>query len=487
MKKSKISIRWQLFGYLTLLLGVLLVVLWLFQVVFMETFYKSIKKNEIIDVGHTIEKNINSSNLYQIMDNLADSRNLCIVFTDASGQPFYSKNTIGPRASMNNLTNKGYWLFGLAAKENGGELFIYDNQPKTYATTSEQRNDFASRHMVKLKEAQDETAVYAKIIVHEGKEYILLINSFISPVNATVSTIRKQLVYVTVIMIILAFILSIFIARKIADPIIKINTSSKALAERNDTIIFEEKGYKEIAELSRTLSYVSTELTKTESFRRELIANVSHDLRTPLTLISGYAEMMRDLPGENNPENTQIIIDEAKRLTALVNDMLDLSKLQAGTQKLDKHTYNFTQNVKETMERYAALTEKEGYHITFEYDEEVEIEADELKMSQVVYNLINNAINYTGKDKTVAVCQKIVDNKVRIEVVDTGEGIAKENIPYIWDRYYKVDKLHKRAMIGTGLGLSIVRNILDAHQATYGVNSEPHKGSVFWFEITRKL
>ena len=129
----------------------------------------------------------------------------------------------------------------------------------------------------------------------------------------------------------------------------------------------------------------------------------------------------------------------------------------------------------------------EGYHITFEYDEEVEIEADELKMSQVVYNLINNAINYTGKDKTVAVCQKIVDNKVRIEVVDTGEGIAKENIPYIWDRYYKVDKLHKRAMIGTGLGLSIVRNILDAHQATYGVNSEPHKGSVFWFEITRKL
>ena len=91
---------------------------------------------------------------------------------------------------------------------------------------------------------------------------------------------------------------------------------------------------------------MSTELTKTEGFRRELIANVSHDLRTPLTLISGYAEMMRDLPGENNPENTQVIIDEANRLTALVNDMLDLSKLQAGTQKMEKRVYNFTQNVK---------------------------------------------------------------------------------------------------------------------------------------------
>lgn len=487
MKKSKISIRWQLFGYLTLLLGVLLIVLWLFQVVFMESFYKNIKKNEIIDVGHTVEKNIASSNLYEIMDNLADSRNLCIVFTDALGKPFYSKNAIGPRANMNNLTHNGYWLFGVAAKENGGELFIYDTQSQPYATVSEHRNDYASKHMVSLKQARDETAIYAKVIKHENDEYILLINSFISPVNATVSTIRKQLVYVTVIMIALAFILSLFIARKITGPIIKINESSKALAGSSDAIVFDEKGYREIAELSNTLTYVSTELTKTEGFRRELIANVSHDLRTPLTLISGYAEMMRDLPGENNPENTQIIIDEARRLTALVNDMLDLSKLQAGTQKIEKHTYNFTQNVKETMKRYAALTEKEGYHITFDYEEEVEIEADELKMSQVVYNLINNAINYTGEDKTVAVCQKIVDNKVRIEVIDTGDGIAKENIPYIWDRYYKIDKLHKRAAIGTGLGLSIVRNILDAHHATYGVESELHKGSTFWFEITRKV
>ena len=138
------------------------------------------------------------------------------------------------------------------------------------------------------------------------------------------------------------------------------------------------------------------------------------------------------------------------------------------------------------MKCYAALTEKEGYHITFDYEEEVEIEGDELKISQVIYNLINNAINYTGEDKTVAVCQKIVDNKVRMEVTDTGEGIAEENIPYIWDRYYKVDKLHKRAAIGTGLGLSIVRNILEAHGATYGVESELHKGSTFWFELARK-
>lgn len=451
----------------------------------MESFYKKIKKDEIVEAAKTVEKNIESDKLGDILNNLATSRNLCIVFTDAAGKPFYIQNATRRDNTISKLSDRYYLRFGVAAKEKGGSIFL-DWKEGDALLTMPSNNPFA-RPKIQLRNTRDEAVVYTKIINYEDYEYILMINSFISPVNATVSTIRKQLLYVTILMIVLAFGLSVFIARKIGNPIIQINEHAKALAGSNEAIVFEEKGYKEIAELSNTLSYVSTELTKTESFRRELIANVSHDLRTPLTLISGYAEMMRDLPGENNPENTQVIIDEANRLTALVNDMLDLSKLQAGTRKMEKKVYNFTKNVKETMARYAALTEKEGYHITFDYDEEVEIEADELKMSQVVYNLINNAINYTGENKIVAVRQKIVDNKVRIEVTDSGEGIAPENIPYIWDRYYKVDKTHKRAMIGTGLGLSIVRNILEAHHATYGVDSEPHKGSTFWFEMERRI
>lgn len=466
------------------MVGVLLVVLWLFQVVFMEKFYETIKKGEVREVGQTIEANVSRSNIDQIMDNLAVSRNLCIILTDARGRRIYSKNAMDPNATIGDLNSAEYVRLGLAAKEKGGQMFadLYE-----VTMVSKPTSDFGMSHAFKFKSQKDDAITYIKVIDYEGSEFVLLINSFIAPVSATVSTIRTQLIYVTVIMIILAFLLSLFIARKIAAPIININDAAKALATNSDEIVFDGKGYKEIAELSSTLSYASTELTKTEAFRRELIANVSHDLRTPLTLISGYAEMMRDLPGENTPENTQVIIDEATRLTALVNDMLDLSKLQAGTQKMDKHIYNFTQNVEETMKRYAVLTEKEGYQITFNYDEEVYIEADTLKMSQVVYNLINNAINYTGEDKIVAVYQKIVDNKVRIEVTDTGAGIAKENIPYIWDRYYKVDKTHKRAAIGTGLGLSIVRNILDAHDATYGVESELNKGSTFWFEMVRNI
>ena len=237
------------------------------------------------------------------------------------------------------------------------------------------------------------------------------------------------------------------------------------------------------AELSDVLNATALELNKNENLRRELIANVSHDLRTPLTMIIAYAEVMRDLPGENTPENVQVVIDEAERLTNLVNDMLDISKLQAGVMVKNAEVYNLTQSIQSVFERYNKLKEQDGYTIEFEFDREAQVEADEYKIFQVIYNLINNAINYTEKNKTVWVRQKVIGEKVRIEVTDSGEGIAPEALPYVWERYYKVDKTHKRAVMGTGLGLSIVKNILELHNADYGVESEVGQGSTFWFEL----
>ena len=200
-------------------------------------------------------------------------------------------------------------------------------------------------------------------------------------------------------------------------------------------------------------------------------------------MITGYGEVMRDLPGENTPENIQIIIDEATRLSSLVNDLLDLSKLQSGSIKPQKSRFCLTDSIRDIFKRYSKLKEQDGYNIEFECGEDVFVVADELRISQVIYNLVNNAINYAGDDKTVIVTQIVKDNIVRIEVTDHGEGISPENLQYIWDRYYKVDKEHKRGVIGTGLGLSIVKGILDSHNAHYGVKSTLGKGSTFWFEL----
>ena len=131
-------------------------------------------------------------------------------------------------------------------------------------------------------------------------------------------------------MILLSFGLALFISSRLSKPLEQMNESAKQLGEGKYDIRFPEQGAREVAELAATLNYAAAELSKVEDLRRELIANVSHDLRTPLTMISGYAEVMRDIPGENTPENVQIVIDEANRLTGIVNDLLDLSKLQAG-------------------------------------------------------------------------------------------------------------------------------------------------------------
>lgn len=133
--------------------------------------------------------------------------------------------------------------------------------------------------------------------------------------------------------------------------------------------------------------------------------------------------------------------------------------------------------------RYDAFTKRQGYAIHWSAEGSVIVNADRKMILQVFYNLINNAINYTGDDKQVWVRQAVKNNRVRISFTDTGDGIPKESVALIWDRYYKVDKVHRRATVGSGLGLSIVKEILDKHGASYGVTSAPGAGSTFWFEL----
>ncbi|MDR3121192.1 MAG: HAMP domain-containing histidine kinase, partial [Clostridiales bacterium] len=200
-------------------------------------------------------------------------------------------------------------------------------------------------------------------------------------------------------------------------------------------------------------------------------------MRTPLTLIAGYAEAMRDLPGENTPENAQIIVDESNRLNRLVGDVLDLSKLQSGALELRPAPYNLTRSLRAIVARLSEFTRADGYEIRFEADAEVLVNADESCISQAFYNLLTNAINFTGADKCVtarlitapaalpapaaradALVAPPTGDTVTIEVTDTGQGIEADELPYIWERYYRTGNKHRRAVVGSGIGLSIVKS-----------------------------
>lgn len=306
---------------------------------------------------------------------------------------------------------------------------------------------------------------------------------FDNPLYGTMHTLLIQLLCISVMMVIFSMLIAFVISKKISHSIEIISTTAKELTKGNYDVEFQGKDYKEIAELTDALNKAAREMSKADKMQKELIANVSHDLRTPLTMIIGYAEVMRDIPGENTPENVQVIIDETTRLTFLVNDLLDISKVNAGAAQLKTKVYDLTESIKSIVERNSKLVEPYGYSLLFDYKSHVLVDADEFKMYQVIYNIISNAINYSGHEKYIYIRQKILNGRVRIEVEDTGRGIPEDELEYVWERYYKADRNHKRAVVGTGLGLSIARNILDMHNAEYGVESEMGKGSVFWFQI----
>ena len=232
------------------------------------------------------------------------------------------------------------------------------------------------------------------------------------------------------------------------------------------------------------------ELSKTEELQKDLMANVSHDLKTPLTMIKAYAELILDIninDKEKCKNNLTIIIEEVNRLNELVNDILALTKVENDLDKLDISSFGLIKLIEKIVKQHNIYVIKDGYSIEFIHNniKELIIDADKKKIEQVIYNLLNNALNYTGEDKKIII--KIVedDKDYTIMVIDSGKGIDKKEIDHIFDRYYRSKKNHKRYVYGTGLGLSIVKNILLLHNYPYGVTSKKNKGTTFYFKIKK--
>ncbi len=477
--RKRLSIKWKIFAYFIGFTVFLLVLVWYFQIVHLSTFYEYFRKNEISNVAEELFEHVGKADFteylsdytraYDISVNLVDSEGRSIL---SSGLTEHSHVYVANQEMLKDMIEK-------ANSDDGMVMYEVDGRFKNDMPPQRPDEPFDKY----IKDAKSVVCICE--VNAEDEELYLLVSALITPVDATVYTLRIQFVYISVIFLVMAIIIALIISQVVSRPIVKINQSAKELAGGKFDTEFEGDGYREVQELSQTLNYAASELGKSGELQKDLIANVSHDLRTPLTMITAYSEVMRDIPGENNPENIQVIIDEATRLTTLVNDMLDLSKLQSGVSELKRVYFDFTTNILAVLKRFAKLTEQAGYSIRFEYRDNVKVFADEYKIYQVIYNLINNAINYAGEDKEVIVRQIVYGDIIRLEVEDHGKGIEEGELEYIWDRYYKVDKTHRRAVQGSGLGLSIVQNILKLHDYKYGVRSIVGKGSIFWLELPK--
>ena len=493
-RRAGISISVKLFAYLALFTLFILVVVWTLQIGLLNYFYTQTKYKELemTDRAYVAALRENPQQFHAVVEEYSATYDVCSrVFLVNDGRVYQVASVdVSGDCVIHHLTDKFLTYLYNQASANGG-VYTHDVNSSDFALNNhmvsapDDKKPFGEQFFPQVVNNSVNSLRVRLITDSEGQEYIIMLNAEMAPISAMVETLKTQFWMIALILLMGALFLAVLISRNISRPIQKMNRAAKHLATGRYDADFMVTGYREVMELSDSLTHASEELSKNDRLQKELLANISHDLRTPLTMIIGYSEVMRDLPGENTPENVQVIIDETQRLADLVNDLLDLSKLQAGTRRMTLTGFELTELVESVMARYEKLTQKDGYRIEFVYDTKVSVYADQTMILQVVYNLINNAINYTGEDKLVYVTQKVIKEtgRVRISVTDSGAGIPPDQIPLIWDRYYKVDKVHRRAMVGTGLGLSIVKHILEQHNTTYGVESKLGVGSTFWFEL----
>ena len=503
-KRRSFGVRWRILAYLFAFVAVVIALVWLFQIFLLDNFYGSIMTSRLEDAsikignevqkltadggengviahqnkdgsvtvyggGRSVVESLDTEKLTSLVGELSAKYELCVsvyYFVDRSGYRIADSH-ISYGCMLHNIDSESLTSYYMRARESDDGVYVRSFDLDAFA------------------DSIPDSVLYTRAVVtDDGGDAVVFLNCSAAPVSSTVEALKIQLLWITIITLLLAAALAGFIAWHVSAPILDVNREAKALSSGRYDGGAVRGGYREIDELSNTLTQASLELTKADRMQKELIANVSHDLRTPLTLIEGYTEMMRDIPDENTPENMQIVIDETHRLSTLVSDLLELSRFGTGRQQLTLAKFDLGEAVTETVERVDKLYGADGYRILYEpTDEPVIVNADKTRILQVIYNLIGNAVNYTGEDKTVSVAMTLSDGFVRVSVTDTGEGIAKEDLPLIWDRYYKVDKTHRRGVGGSGLGLSIVKEILLLHNARFGVSSTVGAGSTFWFEL----
>lgn len=466
MTRKTVALKHKLWIYFGLFAIIIIALLWLMQILLLNSFYETMKVAEISRSGKRIirEYNQDNSRLADIILQAHFEQGLSAGVYDSAGFPVFGADIMFYPSSP----NSAHLFPEIVSKLN--------NAPSD--TVSFVSSDSSHRYS---------SAIFAaKLKNSYGSTLYLCLTSPLSPTNSTTQVLKVQLLIVTVLALLIALALSYFIAKKLALPISNITKNASSFANGNYKVTFSHGGYTEINQLADVLNHAASELEKTDVLRRDLVANVSHDLRTPLTIIRSYAEMIKDISGDNpekRNEHITVIMNESDHLSSLVTDILDLSKMESGVIKIDSKPFDICDTIIKSVNSFNVFAQKEGYIFNVNCEGSYSVLGDESRIRQVIYNLISNAINYTGDDKIVTVSTEIKENAIRVNVTDTGKGISPEDQSLVWDRYYKSSSSHHRMQVGTGIGLSIVKTILLMHRSDFGIISDGKTGSTFWFEL----
>ncbi len=465
------SIRTKLWLGMMVMVGIIVLILWLFQIVFLQKFYSALEINEVIKQANgaitkikTLDELEQSADAMQTLDRMAYEKQLSVQILDEHGavtyQTSYSSENAKTPGKLKTVVSQA------AANALEGEITKKEVlHPK-----------FGTKFMI----------IGVPIYIDDTIKGAMLITLPMAAVEDTAGILKKQLIIITTILLLITIGISFYLSKKFSKPIVELGIMAENYMRGNYDMRINRVSDDEIGQLATRMNLMGEELVKNEILQKELIANVSHELRTPLSLIRGYAETLRDVTG-NIPEKREkqlgVIIEESERLTSIVEDILSLSQLQAGIVTLNIESFSLMEMLDHIRERYEYSSETRTFLMEGVKELPNNLIGDKRRIEQVFYNLINNAFRHTIETDMVSIHAVSEKDWVLIKIIDTGEGISKEDLQHIFERYYKGKRLDGRKENGTGLGLAIVKSILQMHQVDYGVESKIGEGTTFWFKL----
>lgn len=322
----------------------------------------------------------------------------------------------------------------------------------------------------------------------EAKETLgaLVLVSDVSAMMRSLYSLQKQMILIFGIITACVLIFSLFFSHIITKPIQTLTGGIRKMAKGDFSSRVSVKGSGELRQLALAFNSMSEQIESLDNSRNQFVSNASHELKTPLATMKIMIESLIYQPDMEKELRIEFMTDidkEIDRLTAIVSDLLTLVRMDSNNVKLTRESLSLAAIVKETEHRLLPIAEKRSQKISLTLADPCDMYADKSKLTQVVYNLMENAVKYTQEGGQIRVSLQRTGRDARLVVSDNGPGIAREYLPYIFDRFYRVDKARSRETGGTGLGLSIVHQLIVLHSGTIRVESEPGKGTSFIVEL----
>jgi len=326
------------------------------------------------------------------------------------------------------------------------------------------------------------------VVVYGDTIGAVLVHKKLSDLNGAMVNMYSRIIFAALMAAIVAVVLIYFLAKNILKPLKKVTKATAQLARGNFDVRLDINSEDEIGELSRTFNSVAKDLGKYENTRRSFVANVSHELRSPLTSMQGLVQGILDgtIPKDQCDYYLGVVLDETKRLNYLINDLLDLSQIESGKLDFDIEKTDINELIRICLITFESKISAKNIGVEVDIkDEKQYVLADENRVKQVMMNLIDNAVKFTPEMGTIKIYTSESPASVFVNVNNSGSPILEEDLPYVFERFYKADKSHTRTQEGTGLGLSIVKKILDGHGQNIWVKSKENEGTTFTFTLKK--